>query len=197
MPFSEDVDEDAVEARAENADEGVAEGNGQAKRPNEQEQGNHANRPEVEGPLAFPKPHRVFGEWAEVKERPEVHGVGPTRPKQVAKEVEVKGQEAEESDSAFAAGKGGEEGGDENRAESSVQEVMVVMEVIVGFFAPESLIGHVQEQAQAVDVGQNAGECDQAAVAGVVGGFGGEDPGGQEMGFRIHFVIRFMKRLVV
>ena len=71
------------------------------------------------------------------------------------------------------------------------------MEVVESFFAPKGLVGNVEEDAQAIDVRQNAGEGDEAAVAGVVGGFGGEDPGGQEMGFRIHFVIRFMKRLVV
>jgi hypothetical protein len=111
--------------------------------------------------------------------------------------VEVEGEEAEEGDAGFPAGKGGEDSRDENRTEGSVQEVMVVMEVVEGFFAPEGLVGNIEEDAQAVEVGQNAGEGDEAAAAGVIGGFGGEDPGGQEMGFRIHFLIGFMKRLVV
>ena len=197
MPFAEDVDEDAVEAGAEDADEGVAARNGEAKGPGKEDEGNDAEGPGVERPLVFPKPHGVLGEGAEVEERPEVNGVGSAGAEEVAEEVEVEGEEAEESDAGFAPGKGSEDSSDENRAKGSVQEVMVVMEVVEGFFAPESLVGHIEKDAQAVEVGKNAGEGNEAAIAGVIGGFGGEDPGGQEMGFGIHFVIGFMKRLVV
>ena len=53
----------------------------------------------------------------------------------------------------------------------------------------EGARGEVHDDAKAVEVGRYTCERDEAGIADVVGGFGGDDPTGEEVGYRRHAVL--------
>lgn len=64
----------------------------------------------------------------------------------------------------------------------------MVASVVVEVRGPLSaeILNYINSDAKAIEIGQNAGECDQPAIAGVVSRFGGNDPTGEKMSERGH-----------
>src|SRR5215813_13059962 len=63
---------------------------------------------------------------------------------------------------------------------------MMIAHIKARAFVAEGLPAQVHQKAKAIGIGQNAGEGDQAAIAGVVGCFGGDDPTAEQMSERRH-----------
>lgn len=100
--------------------------------------------------------------------------------------MKVNHQQGQEGDPQLAFGKSGDEQRDQDSPKRAVQQEMVIMLVIERPRAAKQAVDAVQNQAQAIGVRQDARQGDQAAVAGIIGRLGADNPTGQQMGFQIH-----------
>lgn len=121
------------------------------------------------------------GKGGEVRDGPLV-AVGAAGADEVTDEVEVEADEDEGGGEEFLAGEDGGEGGDEDgEADVVAEDVVVVGPPIEG--AGGVAGGDFADEAEAVEIGNDAGPRDEGAFAAGEGGRGaGDDPAGEEMG---------------
>src|ERR1051326_4748481 len=120
----------------------MAGGHGQPECPEKERDGDDAIEPAIEPPLVLPEPHGVAVERAEVEDRPQVLGRGAAGADEVAEQVEMKYRQREQGNAPAAAGENCQNRCNQDSAEKTVQEIMMIALVPVetGSFGAGRLI---------------------------------------------------------
>lgn len=183
--LAEGLDEEGVGFAGEEFEGGVAASAGEVEGEGDEGGGEEHVGPGVEGPLAGPGEFGLAGEGVEVGNGPLV-AVGSARADEVAEEMKVEADADEGGGEEFFVGNDGGEGGDEEGEADVVAEDVVVIAPEVGGCGGVAG-GEIDEEAEAVEVGDDAGEGDEGAFAFVEPGGGvGDGPADEEMGDGAH-----------
>ena len=102
----------------------------------------------------------------------------------------MKNDQREQGHAPTSPGEAGRKPRDEHRAKNAVQEPVMIPRVELRRSVTGQLAGDVHDQTEAINVRQEAGQGDEAAITRVVRRFRCDDPTGQKMGEGGHLKAR-------